>query len=76
MFGHLKNYFDAEEKEKINTRARFREYPADMPCRMYNYVKASRTLQDIHMSIHEEKNVSRVKREFGGQSGSGISPPS
>ena len=63
------NYFDAEEKEKINACARFRGYPADMPYRMYNYVRASRTLLDIHMSIHDEKNVSRVKREYGGQSG-------
>ena len=60
MFSHLKNFFDAEEKEKINARARFSRYPADMSFRMYNYVKALRTLQDIYMSIHDEKSVSRV----------------
>ena len=36
---------------------------------MYHDVKASRTLQDIHMIIHREKNVSRMKCEHGGQSG-------
>ena len=61
VWSEFKNVFDVDEKEKINALAKFRGYPADVPFRMYNDVKASRTFQDIHLSIHEEKNVSHVK---------------